>query len=222
MRKSMLLSVLCILLVNNVFCQFDSASVFISKDGDFLHFSNNYAEFKRGICWGGGRIIHKTKKKFIIENDITYSGNTQSYYRIDSSHMAVDAQPKFIILDEEGNYIDERDIIIYGSSSVEKINIAVSKDGYFQFPDNNNEKQIDVAYISSAIYFPLRIRLTAESFGVYTVTLKKFTPDFSMMYLPDFYKKIKCKCINKQQIKCAFFGKHRKLLPYEVLSRIDN
>ena len=43
-----------------------------------------------------------------------------------------------------------------------------------------------------------------------------------MMYIPDFYKKIKCKCINNQQIKCAFFGKHRKLLPYEVLSRHDN
>ena len=221
MKNLFLLSVLSFLLVNNTFSQTDSSSLFVSKDGNFFRFTNNYVEFKKGDLWGGGSVIHKTKKKLIIKNDITYSGNTKSFYRIDSSQLYSGPQPKFIILNEEGNRINVKDIIIFCSSLTETLGWAELKDDFLQIPDNFYNKEPIILQIHSHVYFPLKIKISRDFVGIYMVTLKKYETDFSMMYLPNFYKKIKCKCVGKQQIKCAFFGKYRKLLPYEVLSRSE-
>ncbi len=135
-----------------------------------MNFSNSYVEFKRGICWGVGRVNYKTQNKLIIENDIPYNRNTQSYCSFNSSDIVSTAKPKFVVLGEDGSDYDEIAIIVFRYSLAETICIAEYRDGYFQFPDKINDKQILGATISSDIYFPLRIKYSADSSGIFAVT----------------------------------------------------
>lgn len=175
--------------------------IYCGDNSSFLSITNDYAEFRFTNIIGGGR-VDKLRNRIIIHNDISYSGQSKSYYSFFANDLtAKKGYYEFIVKDENNKTISSKDIVIHALQNKKTLNVAKEIDGHFELL----LKEIpydSIIHVMTYMHYPLKIKLDSLSSGRYHITLTS-SSEWLLYMTPAIGDKIVCKNKTHNTIICS-------------------